>query len=333
MKNITRYLEESLLKHIALEFTYDNIINERFGEYDGCKELQEYIYNKIKENNYTDFDIIYNDVRNINNIVFDKLFIKCINNKSTYAIYYIPPLNIEDRKNDNIKYDYNLDYSIINKSTNRFNNCIIVISIDKYTNFEKIKHIIEHELTHMYNDYKLQQKGLKSFFELFNNLSYKRIKEYNQHKHPLRASQLEHALYLMDGYEKNSFVSQLCSEIREIKKSYGKNNNEIDANKMYNIIQNLDIYQAYMNIANFINDYDNDALTKNEKIEIVKEWNNIYHEDLQLNQIFKKLKSKFIRTKQKIESIIPKKIAEEYGLYNGVMMDEGINLINQAIII
>ena len=43
MKNITRYLEESLLKHIALEFTYDNIINERFGEYDGCKELQEYI--------------------------------------------------------------------------------------------------------------------------------------------------------------------------------------------------------------------------------------------------------------------------------------------------
>ena len=44
--------------------------------------------------------------------------------------------------------------------------------------------------------------------------------------------------------------------------------NEIDANKMYNIIQNLDIYQAYMNIANFINDYDNDALTKNEKIEI-----------------------------------------------------------------
>ena len=185
----------------------------------------------------------------------------------------------------------------------------------------------------MYNDYKLQQKGLKSFFELFNNLSYKRIKEYNQHKHPLRASQIEHALYLMDGYEKNSFISQLCSEIREIKKSYGKNNNEIDANKMYNIIQNLDIYQAYMNIANFINDYDNDALTKNEKIEIVKEWYNIYNEDLPLNQIFKKLKSKFIRTKQKIESIIPKKIAEEYGLYNGVMMDEGINLINPSIII
>ena len=70
------------------------------------------------------------------------------------------------------------------------------------------------------------------------------------------------------------------------------------------------------------------TIPKEEKIEIVKEWYNIYHEDLTLNQIFKKLKSKFIRTKQKIESIIPKKIAEEYGLYNGVMMDEGINLIN-----
>ena len=38
-------------------------------------------------------------------------------------------------------------------------------------NFEKIKHIIEHELTHMYNDYKLQQKGLKTFFELFKLLN------------------------------------------------------------------------------------------------------------------------------------------------------------------
>ena len=108
---------------------------------------------------------------------------------------------------------------------------------------------------------------------------------------------------------------------KEVTRVLGKNNTEIDANKMYNIIQNLDIYKAYMNIANFINDYDNDALTKNEKNEIVKEWYNIYNEDLPL------------RTKQKIESIIPKKIAEEYGLYNGVMMDEGINLINPSIII
>ena len=84
MKNITRYLEESLLKHVALEFTYDNIINERFGEYDGCKELQEYIYNKIKENNYTDFDIIYNDVHNINNIVCENQFVSV--NKSTILL-------------------------------------------------------------------------------------------------------------------------------------------------------------------------------------------------------------------------------------------------------
>lgn len=332
MKNITRYLEESLLKHIALEFTYDNIINERFGEYDGCGELSEYIYQKLKDNNFNSVEINYEEVKNIDNIVFDKLYIMFKESDENIINYIIPnkydkQILIDNGFNENYK-----EYSIIDKNTNRFKYCLIVLYTESFRN-TKITSILNHELTHIYNDYKLQQKGLKSFFELFNNLSYKRIKEYNQHKHPLRASQIEHALYLMDGYEKNSFISQLCSEIREIKKSYGKNNNEIDANKMYNIIQNLDIYKAYMNIANFINDYDNDALTKNEKNEIVKEWYNIYHEDLSLNQIFKKLKSKFIRTKQKIESIIPKKIAEEYGLYNGVMMDEGINLINPSIII
>ena len=312
MKSIESFLERSMLKHIALEFTYDNIICEKFGEYDGCKELQEYIYKKLKSNNYNSFSITYDEVKHIKNVVFDKLHIICIDGDSTSANYYVPSTKIEDRKYDKIEYDHKLKYSIIDGD--RFENCIIIISADKYSNFEKVKHIIEHELTHLYNDFKLQEKGLTSFFELFNNESYKRVKEYNQHKRPLKVRQLQNALYLMNEYEKNAFISQLCSEIREIKNSYG--DNFIDANKMYQIVKQLDIYKAYMNISTLINDYDNNALTKREKENIVDEWNSIYKEELTIDKIFKKLKTRFIKTKQKIESIIPKKIAEEYGLYN-----------------
>lgn len=334
MKNIISYLEESLLKHIALEFKNNDIIYEKYGEYDGCKELSEYIYKKLKDNDFKSIEINYNEVKNIDNIVFDKLYIMFKESDEDIINYIIPnkydkQILIDNGFNENYK-----EYSIIDKNTNRFKYCLIVLYTTSFRNI-KITSILNHELNHMFADYNIQIHGLKTFFDLFKNESYKRIKEYNQHKHPLRASQLENALYLMNEYEKNAFISQLCSEIRELKESdkYYRDG-KLDANKVYYMVQNLDIYQAYMNIGNFINDYDNDALTKNEKNEIVKEWNKIYHEDLPLNQIFKKLKQKFIKTKQKIESIIPKKIAEEYGLYsNAVIMDEGINLSNPSIII
>ena len=138
----------------------------------------------------------------------------------------------------------------------------------------------------------------------------------------------------MNEYEKNAFISQLCSEIRELKASdeYYRNG-KLDANKIYNMIQQLDIYKAYMNIGNFINDYDNDALTRNEKEIIIDEWKNIYNEDLTLEQIFKKLKQKFIRTKQKIESIIPKKIVEEYRDIKDMFgIDSDVDISNPSVI-
>lgn len=334
MKNIIRYLEESLLKHVAIELKDTDIIYEKFGEYNGCNDLSEYIYNKLKENDFNSIEVVYDDVKNIENIVFDTLYVMFEESKDNEINYLIPSKYDKQFLIDNGFNDNYEEYSVINKDTNRFKYCLIILRTTSFRN-TKIKSSLNHELNHMYVDYKLQLQGLKSFIELFDNVSYKRTKEYNQHKHPFKARQLENALYLLNAYEKNAFISQLCSEIRELKKSdaYYKNN-KLDANLMFDIIKTLDIYKAYMNIANFINDYDNDALTRKEKEIIIDEWSKIYGENLTLDQIFKKLKQKFIKTKQKIESIIPKKIAEEYGLYsNAVIMDEGINLSDPSIII
>lgn len=314
MKTLQEYLQESLLQHIAIELKDTDIIYEKYGEYDGCGELSEFIYNKLKENNFNTIKINYNNVKHIDNIFFDELYVVFEESDNINLNYIIPENDsntVSFLKSNNLPLKID-NYSIINKETNRFYQCLIYIQYPKIRNKSLISKL-NHELNHMFIDYKLQLQGFKSFWELFNNTSYKRTKEYNQHKHPFRARQIQNALYLFNEYEKNAFISQLCHKIRELKKSdiYYKNN-KLDANLMYNIIKKLDIYQAYMNIGNFINDYDNDALTKNEKKDIIDEWKNIYNEDLTLNQIFKKLKQKFTKTKQKIESIIPKKIVEEY---------------------
>lgn len=333
MQKIEEYLKESLLKHIALELKDEDIIYEKYGEYNGCSELSEYIYNKLKENNFNSIEIVYNEVKDIENIVFDKLYIIFKESEDDIINYFIPSKYDKQILRDNGLNDNYEEYSIINKDTSRFKCCLIVLYTKSFRN-TKIKSILNHELNHMYVDYKLQLQGLKSFFELFDNVSYKRTTEYNQHKHPLKARQLENALYLMNEYEKNAFISQICSEIRELKKSdkyyY---NGKLDANKIYDTIKELNIYKSYMEIGNFINDYDNDALTRKEKEIIIDEWKNIYNEDLTLDQIFKKLKRKFIKTKQKIESIIPKKIVEEYRDIHDIFgMDSDVDISNPSII-
>lgn len=328
MKSIEKYLENSLLKHIAIELKKQDIIYEKYGEYDGCEDLIKYIIIKLKKSNYQNITITYNDVKNIQNIIFDNLYIIFEKSDKNTANYIIPVkedthLLLKYKLNSNYK-----EYSIIDKETNRFKNCLIIIESNSFRN-NSLESLLEHELTHLFNDYKVQSIGLTSFFDIFSNDTYKRTKEYNQHKHPFGASQIEYALYLMNEYEKNAFISQLCTEIRELKQKdeYYKEN-RLDANKLYNAVKGLNIYNAYMNIGNFINDYDNGALTKREQTDIIDEWEILYKEKLNINQIFKNLKRKFIKTKQKIESIIPKKIAEEYGLYQGVVLDDGIDLCN-----
>ena len=126
---------------------------------------------------------------------------------------------------------------------------------------------------------------------------------------------------MFNEYEKNAFIAQLMDEINELKKSYS--DNSINATKMYHMVQSLDIYQAYMEIGDFIRRYDNDNLTKREKKNIVIEWENVFNKTESLDSIFKQLKHKFIKTKNKIESLIPKKIAESVGYYG---IDSKINL-------
>ena len=155
MKGLVDYIRESMLKHIGIELRNYDYIYEKWGEYEGCYELAKYLVEKMSERNNSDELTVYNaDVNDtIDNIVFDKLIIKY--------------------KDISSNAEYDTLSSEINDKTKLFKSPIIHVRYDFQRTFDKIG-TLEHELTHMFNDYKIQSIGLTSFFDLFNTEKYRK---------------------------------------------------------------------------------------------------------------------------------------------------------------
>ena len=300
MKTLQEFIKESLLQHIVLELKDEDIIYERYGVYDGCNELINFIINKIDGDE--NLIIQYNEVKHLKNIVFDVLHINLT--KSSFS---------------NTNYKIYNDENNINPDAKRFYKVHLEIF---YLNKIDLKSLLSHELTHIFNDYKIQCLGYKTFFDIFNTEEYKLSKQFINKNIPVNFRQFCRALYLLNDYEKNAFIAQISNEIDEIKKNY-KDKNIKNANEIYFIIKETQIYKAYEEVGKFIDLFYKNELSENICERIISEWKrikNINH--ITINQIFKELKNKFIKTKNKIESLIPKKIAE-----NNIVVLDNINTI------
>ena len=102
MKTLQEFIKESLLQHIALELKDEDIIYERYGVYDGCNELINFILNKINEDE--NLIIQYNEVNHIKNVVFDVLYINLTKSSFSNANYKI--YNDENNINPDTKRFY-----------------------------------------------------------------------------------------------------------------------------------------------------------------------------------------------------------------------------------
>lgn len=311
MKNLQTYIDESLLRHICIELKDKDIVYEKYGEYNGCKDLADYIIAQIKElNKSQNIVIFYNDVKDIDNICFDKLTVSYIKGNNVHASYFV------NKK------------STFSTKTCRFDESIIQIEFDNYD--YEIHSILEHELMHLYNDWLLQSKGLKTFFDIFHTKEYEGSKKFKNKNQSLSKRELQRSLYILNDFEKNAFIGQLMNQIQMMKNEWMQTHENLDANKLLIKIKSLSIYKAYYAINDFILRYKNNQLSEYEKNNIIEEWELMHNERLSLNKIFKQLEHKFIKTKNKIESLIPKKIAESYGK-NIILMDENINLLDLSL--
>ena len=316
MKSLVEYINDSMLKHIAIELKDYDIIYEKYGEYNGCDELATYITNATYK---LDNDVIDLDVSklNIENTHFDNVSI----------------VKIDDA---NLNSGYDCEHSNYNEDKHIIENVKIHVPEYLFSHKKQLHSFFEHELQHIFDDWILIVHGMKTLYDvILVNDMYERSKMFNDSNERTSVREIRLALYLLNTYEQRSFISQLCDEIRDIKLQYvnnGKQMNSLNATLVYNMTKDLQIYQAYENISRFIIRYKNNKLFKSEINAIENEWYEMTGENESINRIMKFIENKLKKVKNKLERVIPKKIAEElYPLHHSLMMDSGVNIFDLRI--
>ena len=316
MKSLVEYINDSMLKHIAIELKDYDIIYEKYGEYNGCDELATYITNATYK---LDNDVIDLDVSklNIENTHFDNVSI----------------VKIDDA---NLNSGYDCEHSNYNEDKHIIENVKIYVPEYLFGHKKQLHSFFEHELQHIFDDWILIVHGMKTLYDVisFNDM-YERSKMFNDSNERTSVREIRLALYLLNTYEQRFFIAQLCDEIRDIKLQYvnnGKQMNSLNATLVYNMTKDLQIYQAYENISRFIIRYKNNKLFKSEINAIENEWYEMTGENESINRIMKFIENKLKKVKNKLERVIPKKIAEElYPLHHSLMMDSGVNIFDLRI--
>lgn len=316
MKSLVEYINDSMLKHIAIELKDYDIIYEKYGEYNGCDELATYITNATYK---LDNDVIDLDVSklNIENTHFDNVSI----------------IKIEDT---NLNSGYDCEHSNYNEDKHIIENVKIYVPEYLFGHKKQLHSFFEHELQHIFDDWILIVHGMKTLYDVISvNDMYERSKMFNDSNERTSVREIRLALYLLNTYEQRSFIAQLCDEIRDIKLQYinnGKQMNSLNATLVYNMTKDLQIYQAYENISRFIIRYKNNKLFKSEINAIENEWHEMTGENKSIDKIMKVIENKLKKVKNKLERVIPKKIAEELNpLHHSLMMDGGVNIFDLRI--
>ena len=316
MKSLVEYINDSMLKHIAIELKDYDIIYEKYGEYNGCDELATYITNATYK---LDNDVIDLDVSKlkIENTHFDNVSI----------------IKIDDT---DLNSGYDCEHSNYNEDKHVIENVKIYVPEYLFGHKKQLHNFFEHELQHIFDDWILIVHGMKTLYDVISvNDMYERSKMFNDSNERTSVREIRLALYLLNTYEQRSFIAQLCDEIRDIKLQYinnGKQMNSLNATLVYNMTKDLQIYQAYENISRFIMRYKNNKLFKSEINAIENEWHEMTGENKSIEKIMKVIENKLKKVKNKLERVIPKKIAEElYPLHHSLMMDSGVNIFDLRI--
>lgn len=281
-------VNDSLLTHIAIDYILESHqyeLFEKYGVYDGCQELVNYIIKKLKskfKQGLTSFtlDILGKNIKNFNNIFFDKLIIdiKISNNISNGG--YITDKDIKlnkDNKIDIIEIKYN-----INK--NKFEN--------------DLRSLLYHELTHIYQNYCMILTN-KSFYDLLDNQHYVNFIKGKMSNNNVKQI-ISDVLYHINKTEQHAYISELQSELENNKsKIHGPQ-------EALNIIKNSVSYKNIIQSKEILYGLINNSYSK----ELQEKIYNIYRElnecDWTDNKIKKKLINQIDKYISKVEKIIPK---------------------------
>ncbi len=294
MKTIVDYINDRLLSHTKI------CLNESRGIFDGCYDLAIFLNQKITNAISNNKNYIEIDKKSIEDDIKQEMFFEKIS-------------LLIDRTSDIFTARYRIDNVHLSDSGLLEEVCIY-IGVQEYSKYrENYVSILVHELTHAFNNYNLIIHGATSIYDMIKNIDYDRMRDFHAHNVPSIIRELRKSLYILQPYEKNSFVSQLIANIKELME-----NNEIEekhnltSNEIMDYIRKTDIYKAYKDISILISLYKNGELSESEIKSIEDEYNKIYRKNnKKCKHIMRILEVLMNRIIYKIENVLPKHMVQE----------------------
>ena len=294
MKTIVDYINDRLLSHTKM------YLNESRGIFDGCYDLAIFLNEKITKAISKNKSYIEIDKKSIEDVIKQKMFFEKIS-------------LLIDRTSDIFTARYRLDNVNLSDSGLLEDVCIY-IGVKEYSRYrENYVDILVHELTHAFNNYNLIIHGASSIYDMIKDIDYDRMRDFHAHNVPSIIRELRRSLYILQPYEKNSFISQLIANIKELMETGEiKEKHNLTSSEIMDYIRKTDIYKAYKDISILISLYKNGELSENEIKSIEDEYNKIYKtNNKKCKHIMHILEVLMNRAIYKIENVLPKNMIRE----------------------
>ena len=294
MKTIVDYINDRLLSHTKI------YLNESRGIFDGCYDLAIFLNEKIT-------NAISN---NRNYIEIDK---KSIEDTIKQEVFFEKISLLIDRTSDIFTARYRLDNVHLSDSGLLEEVCIY-IGVKEYSRYrENYVSILIHELTHAFDNYNLIINGASSIYDMIKNVDYECMRDFHAHNVPSIIRELRRSLYILQPYEKNSFISQLIANIKELMETNEiEEKHNLTSTEIMDYIRKTDIYKAYKDISILIFLYKNGELSESEIKSIEDKYNKIYRKNnKKCKHIMHILEVLMNRAIYKIENVLPKQMIRE----------------------
>lgn len=277
-----------LLSHIAIDYILESqqyVLLEKYGVYDGCKELVDLIIkkaiSKYKQNNTSFIIEIYRrDIKEFENVFFNKLIADInISNKVSDGAY----INKKDDKLYNDIFDHiDFTFSINGES------------------FEKdLRSLLYHELLHAYQNYCMKLTN-NSMYDMLDNQKYSSlINAKNQSIDGVKQI-ISDVLYHMNNSEQNAYMSELRSDLENNKDVIHGPKDALD------IIKDSIVYKNVMIAKDIIYGLTDNTYSENIQNRIYDIYRELNGCDWINNKIKKKLIDQIDKYIEKMEKTIPK---------------------------
>ena len=279
--NYSKSLEDVLSEHFKISYhmisySPNRVILEDAGLYKNISQIIKLILDEIKKNP-TSKTYVIND---FNDFFIDEIKIEFIEEDYDDAKSTIP-IFLNDKKH--------LDSMYIKLYVVRKN--LVTYSI--------IKELLIHEIHHAWEKYNrmLKNPNTRSDEIFFKSELYNKISNFKDGEN-VGARFVRQVLYLMTGYERNSFISQIYAEIMD---------EDIDnPNELLKRLKTSNIYNKFIYFNNWVYAYYDNVLTDELIDNIVNEYNYIHKTEKNEKEVFKHLSKICDKSINQLEKILPK---------------------------